>query len=330
MKEFNYLDNLSGAYAESRILHAAVELNLFDVIGEQRMSSLEISERLKTNERATELFLNALTALNLLHKKNNLFSLTDLAKKYLVTTSETCYTGMIRLESAQWSVWGELAKAVRTGQPISTPDMYQTNREETECFIMAMHHLVSARGDGNYMADKLSAEGVRSILDIGSGPGTYPVAICKKKPDIKATIFDLPGTLEITRKVLAKEGMEKQISLIAGDYNKDPLPYGFDIVFLSNIIHGEDEEANKTLLKKIYGSLNPGGRVMIKDHIMNGDLTRPAYGAIFSICMLLTTKGRDYGYHEVQRWLEEAGFVDITFEELPPPMTSELVTGRKA
>lgn len=330
MNEFTYLDNLSGAYAESRILHAAVELNLFDAIGENRMSVQEISERLKTNERATELFLNALTALNLLQKKNDLFSLTDLAKKYLVTTSETCYTGMIRLESAQWSVWGELAKAVRTGQPIRTPDMYQANREETERFIMAMHQLVSARGDAAYLADKLSAEGVRSVLDIGSGPGTYPATLCKKYPEIKATIFDLPGTLEITRKVLAKEGMEEQIRLIAGDYNKDPLPQGFDAVFLSNIIHGEDEEANKTLLKKIYGSLNPGGRIMVKDHIMNRDLTKPACGAIFSICMLLTTKGRDYGYHEVLRWLEAAGFVDITLEGLPAPMTSGLVTGRKA
>ncbi|MBI5407371.1 MAG: methyltransferase domain-containing protein [Nitrospirae bacterium] len=329
MNEFTYLDNLNGAYAESRILHAAVELNIFDTIGENRISVQEISERLKTNERATELFLNALTALNLLHKKDNLFSLTDLAKKYLVTTSETCYTGMIRFESSMWSVWGELVKAVRTGKPIRPPDMYQTKREETECFIMAMHHLVSARGDADYIADKLSAEGVRSILDIGSGPGTYPVAICKKNPDIKATLFDLPGTLGITRKVLAKEGIGEQIRLMAGDYNKDPLPQGFDVVFLSNIIHGEDEEANKTLLKKIYGSLNPGGRVIIKDHIMNGDLTRPAWGAIFSICMLLTTKGRDYGYHEVHQWLKEAGFVDITLEELPPPMTSAMVLGRK-
>ena len=329
MNDFSYIDNLSGAYAESRILHAAVELNLFDTIGEKRMSVQEISERLKTNVRATELFLNALTALNLLHKNDNLFSLTNPAKKYLVTTSKSCYTGMIRFESAMWSVWGELVKAIRTGQHIRTPDMYQTNMEETECFIMAMHHLVSARGDADYIADKISADGVRSILDIGSGPGTYPMAICRRNPDIKVAIFDLPGTLRITRKVLAKEGMGKRIRLIAGDYHNDPLPHGFDVVLLSNIIHGEDEEANKTLLKRIYGSLNPGGRVIIKDHIMNEDLTKPSCGAIFSICMLLTTKGRDYGYHEVHKWLEEAGFEDITLEELPPPMTSSMVSGRK-
>jgi len=142
MNEFTYLDNLSGAYAESRILHAAVELNIFDAIGENRMSVQGISKRLKTNERATELFLNALTALNLLHKKDNLFSLTDLAKEYLVTTSETCYTGMIRFESAMWSVWGELVKAVRTGKPIRAPDVYQTNREETALltFVLVLRY----------------------------------------------------------------------------------------------------------------------------------------------------------------------------------------------
>lgn len=327
--DFTYLDNLNGAYAESRILHAAVELNIFDTIGDMSASAREVSEKLNTSERATELLLNALAAMNLLHKENNFFSLTEVAKKYLLSTSETCYTGMIRFESALWGVWGELAGGVRTGKPVRTPDMYQTNPEETECFIMAMHHLVTARGDADQIVDKLNLGGVHSILDIGSGPGTYPIAICKRHPHIHATIFDLPGTLEVTKKILTKEGFDQQIRLIAGDYNKDPLPQGFDIVLMSNIIHSEDEATNKALLKKIYGSLNPGGRVVIKDHIMSEDLTKPACGAIFSIYMLLTTRGRDYGYHEVHRWLEEAGFTDTTLEELPPPMTSSLICGRK-
>lgn len=327
--DFTYLDNLNSAYAESRILHAAVELNIFDTIGDKKMSAQEVSTRLNTDERATGLFLNAMVALNLLQKEDNLFSLTDLSRKYLISASSTCYTGMIRFESSMWGVWGELAKVVRTGSPVRTPDMYQTDREETECFIMAMHHLVSARGDAGYIADRLNIKGVRSILDIGSGPGTYPIAICKKNPHISVTIFDLPGTLDVTRKVLTKEGTGPQIRIVAGDYNKDPLPQGFDIIFLSNIIHGEDEETNRVLMKKIYPSLNPGGRVIIKDHILDESLTKPAPGAIFSIYMLLTTKGRDYGYHEIRKWLEEAGFVDITIEELPLPMTSSLVIGKK-
>ena len=327
--DFAYLDNLSSAYAESRILHAAVELNIFDTIGTWNISAQEISSMINTNERATELLLNALTALNFLDKENNLFSLTDLSRNYLLSASETCYTGMIRFESAMWAAWGGLANSVRTGRPARTPDMYQADRDETECFIIAMHHLVSARGDAGHMANHLNMENVQSILDIGSGPGTYPIAIYRKYPYISVSIFDLPGTLEVTRKVLSKEGIGQQIRLIPGDYNKDPLPGGFDIVFLSNIIHGENEETNKALMKKIYHSLNPGGHIIIKDHIMDESLTKPACGAIFSIYMLLTTKGRDYGYHEIHQWLKEARFVDITREDLPPPMESSIVSGRK-
>jgi len=327
--DFTYLDNLNSAYAESRILHVAVELNIFDTIGDRRMSSQEVSDRLKTDRRATELFLNALTALKLLHKKDNLFSLTDLSRKYLLSSSRTCYAGMIRLESAMWNVWGELVRAIRTGKPVRTPDMYQSNPEETECFIMAMHHLVSARGDAIFIADFLNFDGVSNLLDIGSGPGTYPIEICRRHPHIQATIFDLPNTLSITKRVLEEEGFTDRIRCVEGDYNKDPLPRGFDRIFLSNIIHGEDEEANKSLMKKAYDSLNPGGVIIIKDHIMNQNLTEPPCGAVFSITMLLTTRGRDYGYHEIHRWLEEAGFVEITLEELPPPMTSSIVCGKK-
>ena len=32
--DFTYIDNLNGAYAESRILHVAIELNIFDTIGQ--------------------------------------------------------------------------------------------------------------------------------------------------------------------------------------------------------------------------------------------------------------------------------------------------------
>ncbi|MEK6537920.1 MAG: methyltransferase [Nitrospirota bacterium] len=330
--DFTYIDNLNGAYAESRILHAAIELNIFDTIGSQMMSAKEVSAKIHTEVRATELFLNALTALNLLEKKDKLFSLTEVSGKYLLSNSETCYTSMIKLDSSMWNVWEKLIEAVRTGKPVRTPDMHQTNKEDTECFIMAMHHIVSARGDAGLLADRLNLEGVHSIIDIGSGPGTYPIAICRKYPHISATIFDLPGTLDVTKKVLKKEGLSDRINLnlVAGDYNMDPLPVGFDAAFLSNIIHSENEDANRALMKKVYGALNQGGRIIIKDHIMDESLTKPACGAIFSINMLLTTKGRDYGFHEVRSWLEVAGFVDISLEELPPPMTSSIVTGKKS
>jgi hypothetical protein len=167
------------------------------------------------------------------------------------------------------------------------------------------------------------------MIDIGSGPGTYPIKFLKKYPQLKITIFDLPGTLMITRRVLQKEGMSGKMEIVEGNYNTDEIPKGFDVVFLSNIIHSESEENNRRLMSKIYKTLNSVGEVIIKDHILDDTLTSPAVGAIFSIQMLLATGGRDYSFEEVRSWLEDAGFEKPAWIKLEPPLTSSLVICRK-
>ena len=99
---------------------------------------------------------------------------------------------------------------------------------------------------------------------------------------------------------------------------------------MSNIIHNEDETDNAHLLRKCYRALEPGGLMIIKDHIMNADLTEPKAGAIFALYLLMATRGRDYSFDEVSGWLGDAGFVDIKHEALPsPPFTSSMVIARK-
>ena len=82
-------------------------------------------------------------------------------------------------------------------------------------------------------------------------------------------------------------------------------------------------------MRGIFAALQTGGRIVIKDHILDADLTSPAVGAIFSMQMLLFTRGRDYGFDEVREWLQRAGFTDIAHRPLEPPLTSSLVTAVK-
>ncbi len=99
---------------------------------------------------------------------------------------------------------------------------------------------------------------------------------------------------------------------------------------MSNIIHSEDETTNAQLFRKCFRALEPGGMMIVKDHIMNTELTAPRSGAIFALYLLLTTRGRDYSIDEVSQWLGDAGFVDIRLETLPsPPFTSSMVLARK-
>lgn len=327
--EFRELARINGGYAEARILHAAVTLGLFDRLDAGGRSATAIASAAGTDARATELLLNALVAMRLVRKDGELFKETEVARTYLMSTSPTSYAGYVRFDASLWPLWGDLAESVRTGKPARDPDMFQSSPEDTARFVDGMASLVTARGDGRVLAETLDLAGTRRVLDVGGGPGTYAIELCRRHPDLRATIFDLPGTLALARRHVDASGFGERIDLVAGDYLRDPLPTGHNLVLLSNVIHGEDEDTNRALMRKIHGALAPGGRLMIKDHVTDESGTSPAPAALFSIAMLLFTRGRDYAFAEIRDWLMAAGFARVEADVLPPGLISTLVVAFK-
>lgn len=327
---FSHLMGLASGHAEARILQTAVSLDIFEAIGSAPEDARTIANRLQLEPVATELLLNALTALKIIEKRGEAFSLMDAAKQYLLRSSPQYVGGMIKFEDLSWQSWAKLPEAIRTGKSVRPANMYQDDPGETEIFINAMDSLVKARGDAEAVINALDWQDIGALLDIGSGPATYPIALCRKFSNMHATIFDLPGTLKITERYVREARMTDRITLISGDYRKDPLPGHYDSIFLSNIIHGEGFEQNQDLISKLSRSLKPRGRIVVKDHILDESRASPALGAIFSLLMLLTTDGgRCYSLGEIKSWMQQAGLSQIQQIELPSPLTSSLVVGTR-
>jgi SAM-dependent methyltransferase len=328
--DFSELSRMAAGHVEARIIQAAVQLGVFDALRNGALEPIHVASALHTEARATELLLNSLAALRLLEKNQNHFSLTAASRIYLVSDSPQSLSDMIRFDASLWQCWERLPESIRSGRPARIPNMYQDDPRETETFINAMDSLVRARGDSEILAAALDWQEVTEVLDIGSGPATYPVALCRKYPHLRITVFDLAATLEITRRYVAQAGMEKRIRLVQGDYRRDPIAGLYDLIFLSNIIHGESQDENQRLMAKLYANVSAGGRVVVKDHILDPSRTHPPVGAIFSLLMLLTTQsGRCYGFDEIKTWLEKAGFHGVTQIDLPLPLTSSLVIAEK-
>jgi len=328
--EFTDLARLAGGYLEARAIQVAVSLGVFEALERRSLDAPAVASSVNADPRATEIFLNALTSLGLLEKKAELFSLSTIASTYLVKSSPKYYGGMMLFDASLWDAWGALAQAVRTGKPVRPPDMYQSDTEATERFIYAMHSLVQARGDAEILAQTIDFSEVTELLDVGSGPGTYPIHLCRKYPKLRATIFDLPGTLKITEKFVRESGVGDRIRLVRGDYRRDPIPGKYQMALLSNIIHAESAEENEGLMRKIHACLDRSGKIVIKDHILDDSLTHPPVGVAFSLLMLLTTEaGRCYSFNEVKGWLEKAGFKELREIALAYPLTSSVVTGVK-
>ena len=70
------------------------------------------------------------------------------------------------------------------------------------------------------------------------------------------------------------------------------------------------------MFKKIYKSLNPGGRIVISDFIMDDDRTSPEFGTFFALNMLVNTASGDtYTQSEIKDWIEQAGMTHVETKE---------------
>jgi precorrin-6B methylase 2 len=172
-------------------------------------------------------------------------------------------------------------------------------------------HWRAVRNAGDIIS-LIDLSGVSKVLDVGGGSGAYAMAFVKADQSIRATVFDLPGVVPLTQGYIKQAGLSECVQTVAGNYLSDELGEGFDLIFISAVIHSNSPEENRMLLGKAVQALNHGGRVVIQDFIINEDRTGPAWSVLFALNMLVATKGGDtYTGSEVRTWMTEAGLSQI-------------------
>jgi SAM-dependent methyltransferase len=315
------------AFREARVLLTAFELDIFTVIGDEPKSSEEIARRAGTNPRATDRLLNALCASGYLRKKPGLFSNALLASRFLVRGKPE-YLGGLMHQVHLWDTWSTLSEAVRSGtRALERGPSSERGTNWLEAFIAAMH--MRAMHQAPAIVKLIDLKNVSRVLDVGGGSGAFSFAFVRAKKGLSATVFDLTGVVRLTQGYIEAESLGNSISVAAGDYTVDGLGKGFDLVFMSAIIHSNSARTNRELFGKAFEALNPGGRLVVSDFIMNEDRTSPAMGAYFSLNMLVgTAEGDTYTESEVRGWMEEAGFKKVS--RTKTEMGADLLTGTKS
>jgi len=179
-----------------------------------------------------------------------------------------------------------------------------------------------ARHNAPALIANIDLSGVKRVLDVGGGPGTYAMAFVNASQQITADVFDLPHVIPLTKRYIEKAGLSDRMGTVAGDYLVNDLGNGYDLVFLSAVIHSNSFNENALLVRKCAAALNTGGTIVIQDYIMDNDRTSPVAGALFAINMLVgTAKGTTYTQTEVRQWFTDAGIrfskrTDTPFETI--------------
>ncbi len=305
---------LAMAFQKSRIILTAFELDVFTLLDKKNMDTETVAEGLNLNKGATERFLNALVGLNLLVKKEGNFSNNSHSMRYLSKNSPDYLAGLGHTNHL-WDTWSGLTDVVKTGKAAHDTKVNERENEWLVAFIHAMHDRGMKQAPAQLA--HIDLKGVNSVLDVGGGSGCFCMKFLNRKPNLKTVVFDLPNVLPISKKIVEEEGFSGRIDFYEGDFTTDELPKGFDLVFLSAIIHSNSFETNRELVKKCFNALNPDGKIIIQDWIMNDTKTEPVQGAVFSINMLVETEEGDcYSESEINSWFRDAGFTDSKKVEL--------------
>jgi cyclopropane fatty-acyl-phospholipid synthase-like methyltransferase len=168
---------------------------------------------------------------------------------------------------------------------------------------------------------------VTTILDLGGGPGSWSIGFCQALPTAKAQIADLATSRQFAERNIQKAQLENRISFIDLDFTKDKIIGTFDLIWISHILHSLSPENSEKLLKKARAQLNPGGKIMIHEFILDEEKTSPQQAVFFSLNMLvMTSAGKAYSERELTVLLKKIGGTKIKRISLPDSIPSGVIT----
>ena len=325
----------ASSFHESCILIAMAELDLGTQILERSnsVSAADLAESAGLDLRALTVLLDALAGLKYFTKSADArYSVAESFVELLDSRHPATFIPMLRHQGTCLRSWAQLAWVVTGGVPAQKHCSILGPEADSVSFILAMNAI--GRSIAPLVVEDVkksfdfSGEKIK-FIDIGGASGTYTLAFLEILPNAEGTIFDRPVAIREARQCFAGTPLESRVSFVEGNFYCEEFPTNFDFAWISAIIHQHGRSESQALYAKTYRALKPGGRVAVRDFVMDASRTSPMQGTLFGINMLVNTRnGMVYTFEEIRADLESAGFVNVRLA-VPADTMSAIVTAEK-
>jgi len=316
----------SGGYWSACALHAAVSLDLVTPLAGTALTAAEVASRRGLDARGTTMLLDALAAMALVRKGDERYEATPFAARYLAQDSPDYLGHIIMHHHHLMAGWYRLSEAVRSGAPVKESASHGNDEGARESFLMGMFNL--AMQFAPTVVPLVDLSGRRRLLDLGGGPGTWAIHFCRHNPDMEAVVYDLPTSRRVAEETIARFGLGERIGFVAGDFLENDLPGGFDVVWLSHILHAYGPGHCAAILAKAVAALEPGGLLLVQEFVLDDTRTSPLFPALFSLNMLVGTEsGQSYAEGELRAMMTVAGLRDVRRLPVELPNGAAIIAG---
>ena len=290
----------------ARAVVAATRLGVFDGLAHASADAAALAGSLGLHPGALEKLLNLLVATGYLSHGRAGYGLSPLSRKWLAADSPTSLRDSMLLRVLEWQAIDTTEDFVRTGRALDVHDLIAGDQWTT--YQRGMHALARLSAPEVAKRVRLPAEAT-TMLDIGGGHGAYSAAFCRAHKGLRATILDLPEAVAAAAPILAAEGLGERVVHRAGNALADDLgSAAWDLVFVAQLVHHFDAEANAALVRRAAAALKPGGRIAILD-VMRPEAPGAGgqSGALLDLYFAITSNAGTWPAGTIAGWFRDAG-----------------------
>ncbi|MBI1805288.1 MAG: methyltransferase domain-containing protein [Ignavibacteriae bacterium] len=303
-----------------RALVLAHKLGVFEALHDRPRTDRELVSSLNLPLKSLQLLLPPLSASGYLKKYGDSYSLTAQSKKWLVKSAPHYIGNFLAYIELLHGHWMYLEDTLKAGKPPKTyVEMF--TEKEWKIYTLGMMDLAGLLIPHVIPQLKLAAN-ASSLLDVCGSHGLYSIELCKRNPNLTATIADFPEVLTTTREIVRKHRLENRIQLLPCDVTRASFNNEqYDAVLAFNIIHGFPVETNRHFIESLAAALRRGGSLYILDQLKDTrskgvDQLLPL---MVGLNLLNEIGGNVYSFSEVKSWCEKAGLNNVQFNRLSVP-----------
>ena len=307
-------------------LLAGMQLDVFSALKDGPRTAVQLAVSLAADAVRLRALLYVLVAAGLLSVDDEHFANGREADQFLVQ-GRPAYMGFThRATSIIWDASRTTAESVRTGTAKSKIDWDAMPLEQLESILRSLH--AGAMLDGRELVARFDFSGAHAAADIGGGSGGLALGLIEARPQMHATVIDLPRITPITQRIIAEAGAAERVDVLTADVVREPLPGLYDAVILRNVLQVLSPDDARHAVLSAGKATRPGGAMYVIGSILDNSRLAPIGEVAINLFFLnVYDHGQAYTEQEYRDWLAEAGFSAI--QRAPWPRGASIISARK-
>ena len=310
-------------FMAAKHLFVANEIGLFEKLASGPATLDDLARKTGIPRRTLRIVADAMVSLGFVDCDGSHYRNGEAAAAFLGGPDGTGLRPFLRfMNRLSYPMWMKLEDAVRSGE--AQTRLMSFTDEEQRIFSAGVEAITAPAAAA--LAKTYDFRPHRRVLDLGGGTGSFLIAVLRQHPMLKGTLFDIPNVGPVARQRLAREPEGSRIEVAEGDFFKDPIPQGHDVVIVANVVHLFVPSRNMELLRRTRQHVASSARVLLVDFWTDPTHTLPPEAPLMAGEFLVHTgEGDVYSEHEGAEWLRQTGWRQVERADLAGPIS--LVVG---